>query len=119
MLKSYFSALFFIFILTFARGLFAASSKSVGIISAGMDKVHIGVAACMCSSGGSNNNVCFFVRKAATPVRSNTFNNVEADFRHTVQTIMEGDTKVSKLPNLAFNNYANEQVDNLQQCSSP
>jgi GTP pyrophosphokinase len=39
-----------------------------------------------------------------------TFAQVEAMFGHTVRSIVEGETKVSKLPKLAFEDYADEQV---------
>ena len=44
-----------------------------------------------------------------------TFAQVEAMFGHTVRTIVEGETKVSKLPKLAFSDYADEQAENLRQ----
>uniref|UniRef100_A0A7S1FMD9 Putative GTP diphosphokinase RSH1, chloroplastic n=1 Tax=Corethron hystrix TaxID=216773 RepID=A0A7S1FMD9_9STRA len=40
---------------------------------------------------------------------------VEALFGPTVRTIVEGETKVSKLPKLAFSDYADEQAENLRQ----
>lgn len=44
-----------------------------------------------------------------------TFAEVEAMFGHVVRSIVEGETKVSKLPKLAFNDYADEQAENLRQ----
>ena len=44
-----------------------------------------------------------------------TFSQVEALFGKTVKTIVEGETKVSKLPKLAFSEYADEQAENLRQ----
>jgi len=44
-----------------------------------------------------------------------TFTQVEAMFGKTVKAIVEGETKVSKLPKLAFNGYADEQAENLRQ----
>ena len=44
-----------------------------------------------------------------------TFAQVEALFGKTVRTIVEGETKVSKLPKLAFAEYADEQAENLRQ----
>jgi len=44
-----------------------------------------------------------------------TFSQVEALFGRTVRTIVEGETKVSKLPKLAFAEYADEQAENLRQ----
>jgi len=44
-----------------------------------------------------------------------TFTEVEALFGVTVRKIVEGETKVSKLPKLAFSDYADEQAENLRQ----
>jgi GTP pyrophosphokinase len=44
-----------------------------------------------------------------------TFDEIEALFGHTVRSIVEGETKVSKLPKLAFTDYADEQAENLRQ----
>jgi len=44
-----------------------------------------------------------------------TFSQVEAMFGPVVRTIVEGETKVSKLPKLVFNDYADEQAENLRQ----
>jgi hypothetical protein len=46
-----------------------------------------------------------------------TFDDVEALFGHTVRGIVEGETKVSKLPKLACADYAavDEQAENLRQ----
>ena len=45
-----------------------------------------------------------------------TFSQIEAMFGHTVRSIVEGETKVSKLPKLAFSDsYADEQAENLRQ----
>ena len=44
-----------------------------------------------------------------------TFTQVEAMFGNVVRSIVEGETKVSKLPKLAFNDYADEQAENLRQ----
>jgi (p)ppGpp synthase/HD superfamily hydrolase len=45
-----------------------------------------------------------------------TFGQVEALFGKTVRGIVEGETKVSKLPKqLAFSEYADEQAENLRQ----
>jgi (p)ppGpp synthase/HD superfamily hydrolase len=45
-----------------------------------------------------------------------TFAQVEALFGRTVRSIVEGETKVSKLPKqLAFSEYADEQAENLRQ----
>jgi len=44
-----------------------------------------------------------------------TFAQVEAIFGHVVRSIVEGETKVSKLPKLAFSDYADEQAENLRQ----
>ncbi|KAL7568699.1 hypothetical protein ACA910_021694 [Epithemia clementina (nom. ined.)] len=44
-----------------------------------------------------------------------TFSQVETLFGKTVRTIVEGETKVSKLPKLAFTDYADEQAENLRQ----
>ncbi len=44
-----------------------------------------------------------------------TFEQVEAMFGHEVRNIVEGETKVSKLPKLAFADYADEQAENLRQ----
>ena len=44
-----------------------------------------------------------------------TFEQVEAMFGHEVKNIVEGETKVSKLPKLAFTDYADEQAENLRQ----
>ncbi|GMH73585.1 hypothetical protein TrRE_jg11628, partial [Triparma retinervis] len=44
-----------------------------------------------------------------------TFAEVEALFGQTVRKIVEGETKVSKLPKLAFSDYADEQAENLRQ----
>lgn len=44
-----------------------------------------------------------------------TFELIEDMFGMTVRTIVEGETKVSKLPKLAFSDYADEQAENLRQ----
>lgn len=44
-----------------------------------------------------------------------TFELVEEMFGTVVRTIVEGETKVSKLPKLAFADYADEQAENLRQ----
>eukprot|EP00594_Rhizosolenia_setigera_P014559 CAMPEP_0178973574 /NCGR_PEP_ID=MMETSP0789-20121207/21826_1 /TAXON_ID=3005 /ORGANISM="Rhizosolenia setigera, Strain CCMP 1694" /LENGTH=871 /DNA_ID=CAMNT_0020661511 /DNA_START=541 /DNA_END=3156 /DNA_ORIENTATION=- len=44
-----------------------------------------------------------------------TFTQVEAMFGRVVRSIVEGETKVSKLPKLAFSDYADEQAENLRQ----
>ena len=44
-----------------------------------------------------------------------TFIQVEALFGSTVRAIVEGETKVSKLPKLAFSDFADEQAENLRQ----
>jgi len=44
-----------------------------------------------------------------------TFEQVEAMFGAEVKNIVEGETKVSKLPKLAFADYADEQAENLRQ----
>jgi RelA/SpoT family (p)ppGpp synthetase len=44
-----------------------------------------------------------------------TFDQIESLFGHTVRSIVEGETKVSKLPKLAFTDYADEQAENLRQ----
>ena len=44
-----------------------------------------------------------------------TFEQVEAMFGKEVKNIVEGETKVSKLPKLAFADYADEQAENLRQ----
>ena len=44
-----------------------------------------------------------------------TFYEVEAMFGRDVKGIVEGETKVSKLPTLAYNDYADEQAENLRQ----
>ena len=44
-----------------------------------------------------------------------TFEQVEAMFGKEVRNIVEGETKVSKLPKLAFADYADEQAENLRQ----
>jgi len=44
-----------------------------------------------------------------------TFIQVEALFGSTVRAIVEGETKVSKLPKLAFSEFADEQAENLRQ----
>ena len=44
-----------------------------------------------------------------------TFGQVETLFGRTVRGIVEGETKVSKLPKLAFSDYADEQAENLRQ----
>ena len=44
-----------------------------------------------------------------------TFEQVEAMFGTEVRNIVEGETKVSKLPKLAFAEYADEQAENLRQ----
>ncbi|KAL9185553.1 hypothetical protein ACHAXT_003330 [Thalassiosira profunda] len=44
-----------------------------------------------------------------------TFEQVEAMFGREVKNIVEGETKVSKLPKLAFADYADEQAENLRQ----
>jgi (p)ppGpp synthase/HD superfamily hydrolase len=40
---------------------------------------------------------------------------VETFFGRTVRNIVEGETKVSKLPKIALGNYADEQAENLRQ----
>ena len=44
-----------------------------------------------------------------------TFEQVEAMFGHVVKSIVEGETKVSKLPKLAYEDFADEQAENLRQ----
>jgi len=44
-----------------------------------------------------------------------TFGQIETLFGATVRGIVEGETKVSKLPKLAFTDYADEQAENLRQ----
>jgi len=44
-----------------------------------------------------------------------TFSQIQALFGLTVSKIVEGETKVSKLPKLAFSDYADEQAENLRQ----
>lgn len=44
-----------------------------------------------------------------------TFEQVEGMFGLEVRNIVEGETKVSKLPKLAFADYADEQAENLRQ----
>uniref|UniRef100_A0A7S3KZY2 Putative GTP diphosphokinase RSH1, chloroplastic n=1 Tax=Amphora coffeiformis TaxID=265554 RepID=A0A7S3KZY2_9STRA len=44
-----------------------------------------------------------------------TFIQVESLFGSTVRAIVEGETKVSKLPKLAFSEFADEQAENLRQ----
>eukprot|EP00547_Thalassionema_nitzschioides_P003016 CAMPEP_0194204170 /NCGR_PEP_ID=MMETSP0156-20130528/3775_1 /TAXON_ID=33649 /ORGANISM="Thalassionema nitzschioides, Strain L26-B" /LENGTH=964 /DNA_ID=CAMNT_0038930121 /DNA_START=94 /DNA_END=2988 /DNA_ORIENTATION=+ len=44
-----------------------------------------------------------------------TFDQVETMFGTVVRSIVEGETKVSKLPKLAFDDYADEQAENLRQ----
>ena len=46
-----------------------------------------------------------------------TFEQVEAHFGSTVRGIVEGETKVSKLPKMEanFEDYADEQAENLRQ----
>ena len=44
-----------------------------------------------------------------------TFELVEEMFGYVVRSIVEGETKVSKLPKLAFSDYADEQAENLRQ----
>lgn len=44
-----------------------------------------------------------------------TFELVEGMFGKVVRSIVEGETKVSKLPKLAFSEYADEQAENLRQ----
>jgi GTP pyrophosphokinase len=44
-----------------------------------------------------------------------TFELVEGMFGEVVRSIVEGETKVSKLPKLAFSDYADEQAENLRQ----
>jgi len=44
-----------------------------------------------------------------------TFSQVDAMFGSVVRNIVEGETKVSKLPQLVFNDYADEQAENLRQ----
>lgn len=44
-----------------------------------------------------------------------TFDQIKDLFGPIVMTIVEGETKVSKLPRLAFNDYADEQAENLRQ----
>lgn len=44
-----------------------------------------------------------------------TFSQIEEMFGKVVKSIVEGETKVSKLPKLAFEDYADEQAENLRQ----
>jgi GTP pyrophosphokinase len=44
-----------------------------------------------------------------------TFDQIEELFGSTVRSIVEGETKVSKLPKIAFTDYADEQAENLRQ----
>jgi len=44
-----------------------------------------------------------------------TFDEISEMFGTIVKTIVEGETKVSKLPRLAFEDYADEQAENLRQ----
>lgn len=44
-----------------------------------------------------------------------TFTQVETFFGRQVRTIVEGETKVSKLPKIALSNFADEQAENLRQ----
>jgi len=44
-----------------------------------------------------------------------TFDEIEQMFGSIVKKIVEGETKVSKLPRLAFEDYADEQAENLRQ----
>jgi len=44
-----------------------------------------------------------------------TFAEVEAMFGPVVRNLVEGETKVSKLPTLEFEDYADEQAENLRQ----
>ncbi len=44
-----------------------------------------------------------------------TFDQIKEMFGSIVMSIVEGETKVSKLPRLAFDNYADEQAENLRQ----
>lgn len=44
-----------------------------------------------------------------------TFELVEEMFGKVVRSIVEGETKVSKLPKIAFSDYADEQAENLRQ----
>ncbi len=44
-----------------------------------------------------------------------TFAQIEEKFGRTVRLIVEGETKVSKLPKLQFSSYADEQAENLRQ----
>jgi GTP pyrophosphokinase len=44
-----------------------------------------------------------------------TFELVEGMFGKVVRSIVEGETKVSKLPTIAFSEYADEQAENLRQ----
>ncbi|KAG7361494.1 (p)ppGpp synthetase I SpoT/RelA domain containing protein [Nitzschia inconspicua] len=44
-----------------------------------------------------------------------TFELIQEMFGETVRAIVEGETKVSKLPKLAFSDYADEQAENLRQ----
>lgn len=44
-----------------------------------------------------------------------TFELIEGMFGKVVRSIVEGETKVSKLPKLAFSDYADEQAENLRQ----
>ena len=44
-----------------------------------------------------------------------TFEQIELMFGSTVKSIVEGETKVSKLPRLEFQDYADEQAENLRQ----
>uniref|UniRef100_A0A7S3PXK1 Putative GTP diphosphokinase RSH1, chloroplastic n=1 Tax=Chaetoceros debilis TaxID=122233 RepID=A0A7S3PXK1_9STRA len=43
------------------------------------------------------------------------FNQIDEMFGTVVKSIVEGETKVSKLPKLAFEDYADEQAENLRQ----
>jgi RelA/SpoT family (p)ppGpp synthetase len=44
-----------------------------------------------------------------------TFAQVEGIFGQVVRSIVEGETKVSKMPKLGFSDYADEQAENLRQ----
>jgi len=44
-----------------------------------------------------------------------TFDQLDTMFGSVVRSIVEGETKVSKLPKLAFSDYADEQAENLRQ----
>jgi RelA/SpoT family (p)ppGpp synthetase len=44
-----------------------------------------------------------------------TLDQIERTFGRVVKSIVEGETKVSKLPKLAFEEYADEQAENLRQ----